>query len=68
MNESNKYPRGKLNEHDEGQTSMAIAADNKKGVVIVQFFKPIAWLGLPKQQALELSELLKSKANELIDA
>lgn len=52
------FPHGKLNEQDEGAIKMAIGYDQSKGVVMVNFGKPVAWFGLPPPEARELARLL----------
>ncbi len=60
-----RYPYGKADATDEGELSMAIAADHQVGIVRVAFGKPIAWLGLPSGKARALAALLVEKADEL---
>jgi hypothetical protein len=61
----NKYPRGKLNEDDEGELQFAIGADTKEGVVIISFGKNVSWLGMPPELARDLARLLNQKADEV---
>jgi hypothetical protein len=44
---------------------MAIAADHGNSIVRLQFGKPIAWLGLPANEARQLAAMLMEKATEL---
>jgi hypothetical protein len=37
---------------------MAIAYDKLNGIVRVEFGKPVAWLGLPPPEAIQLAKLL----------
>jgi len=60
-----QYPEGKLNEEDEGEIGVAIGIEN--GNVIVMFPKPVAWLGLPPEQAMEMGRTLIKRAREAID-
>jgi hypothetical protein len=60
-----RYPYGKADEHDEGELLMAIAADHGNSIVRLQFGKPIAWLGLPANEARQLAAMLMEKATEL---
>lgn len=57
-----KFPRGKLNEHDEGLLHMGVTV--KGDVVIIAFPKEIAWIGMPAEQAEELAGLLVKRAKE----
>lgn len=58
-----KFPDGKLNQDDEGELRMAVGV--RDGNVILDFGKPVHWLGLPKEHALKLAEMLQKKAEEL---
>jgi len=58
-----KYPRGKLNAHDEGELQLAIG--HKDGNVILDFGTPVAWLGLPPKEAKDLGMMLIKHANEI---
>lgn len=61
------FPRGHLDQHDEGALQMAIAAcpDPRGGVVRIEFGKPVAWLGLPPREARAFAALILEKVNEL---
>lgn len=62
-----EFPRGKLNEHDEGQIQMGFAMDPVKKVLIFNFGTPVAWFAMPKKEALELAEIIKKRAEEIPD-
>lgn len=55
-----EFPNGKLTDDDEGE--IAIGITTKDDVVIIDFGKPIAWIGFSKEQAKEIGELLIKKA------
>jgi len=57
------YPRGKFCEDDEGELAMRIGIQDK--TVILDFGKPVKWLGLAKQDAANLAKSLLEKANQL---
>ena len=59
------FPQGKLNADDEGELNVAVAADREHGVVRLDFGKPVAWLALPKEQALAWAQSIRDKAHEL---
>lgn len=63
MGKTNDYPRGKLNEHDEGGLRIAIGVQDR--TIIVDFGTPTAWIGLDKQTALALAASLTEKASQL---
>lgn len=58
-----KFPEGKLTAQDEGELMMAIIAVN--GKVVINFGTPTAWIGFTKEQAYELANTLRDKANSL---
>lgn len=60
MNE--QYPRGKLNADDEGALAIAITVKDK--TVIVDFGKPVNWLGLDADSARNLARTLLRRADE----
>lgn len=62
-----QYPQGKLNEHDEGVINIAVAADLKRQVLVVQFPERIRWFAMPKREAIELANLITKRALELAD-
>lgn len=58
-----KFPRGKITENDEGELKIAIGV--KDNTIIVDFGKQVCWLGLDKQSALELANILIKHANSM---
>ncbi len=58
-----KFPEGKLTKMDEGELAMAIGTH--QGKVVIDFGKPTAWIGFTKEQAYELANTLRDKANSL---
>ena len=54
------FPEGKLNGADEGGLRFAIGEEG--GNVIIKFGSPVAWLGMPPEQAVAMAELLIRKA------
>jgi hypothetical protein len=60
-----KFPRGKLNEHDDGGLNIAFVTDQRNGIVRIEFGKSITWLGLPAKEARQMASLLVEIADEL---
>lgn len=60
-----EYPKGKLNPSDEGALAFAIAVDPKKKLMIINFNKPVTWLGLYLPDAKNLHEKMGEKIKEL---
>lgn len=63
--EDSQFPEGHLSLDDEGKIGIAIGI--KDGNVIIQFPKPIAWLGLPADQAMEMGRVLIRRGREAIE-
>lgn len=56
-----KYPNGRVLPTDEGETKMAVT--NKNGVVIIDFGKPVAWVGFTATEIRGLIEVLTKHAD-----
>jgi hypothetical protein len=56
------FPRGKFNADDEGGLCFAVGHQDK--TVIVNFGKPVKWIGLDANGAMELAELIIAHALE----
>ena len=63
MTDENKYPQGKLNEHDEGELAIRVGIKNKK--VVIDFGKEIVWFGMDADMAANLGALLIKRAREI---
>ena len=63
IGKTNDYPRGKLNDADEGGLKIAIAVQDK--TVIVAFGTPTAWIGLDKHTAIAFANGILEKANAI---
>lgn len=63
---TNEFPKGKLNEQDEGEIRIAIAADTKNKKVIIDFGKSVKWIGFDPEQALDVAKSLIEKAGEAL--
>ena len=60
MGATNKFPQGKLQVDDDGELGFAVAVFESK--VIMSFGnKPVSWIGLDKEQAKNLAELILKK-------
>jgi len=57
------YPRGKLTQDDEGQLQVRIGI--RDATVIMDFDKPIRWLGMAPNNARDLAALLVQRADEI---
>jgi hypothetical protein len=62
-----KFPQGKVHATDEGELKFALAADHEHRVVLIDFGKPVVWMGLPPEDAVKLGLALIERAGELED-
>lgn len=60
-----RFPLGKLTPEDEGEIQFAVAADPKTKTIILDFGKPVVWLGMPRDDARKLVELILERIKEL---
>lgn len=62
LGDTGRYPQGALTKDDEGELRYAVGT--KDGKVCIDFGKPVAWVGMDADQALELAcTLVKQAAN-----
>ena len=59
------FSDGKISEDDGGDLRLAVAVDKSSNIVRIEFGKPTAWLGLPKNQAFAFGQMIRDKASEL---
>ena len=57
-----EFPQGKLNADDEGQLRMAITVKDDK--LIIDFGKPVHWLGMNKEEARQFAELILNRIDD----
>ena len=57
------FPQGKLNAHDEGEIQIAVG--NKDGKVILDFGKPVVWMGMDPNQATAVAASLIEHAKRV---
>jgi hypothetical protein len=53
-----RTPDGSVHETDEGEIRFGIAHDPNKRLVILNFGKPVTWVGMPPEQARDLGNSL----------
>jgi hypothetical protein len=58
-----EHPRGMLTPTDEGGIRFAVGSKN--GVVVIDFGKPVAWVGMPPAEARQLAESLVKHADHI---
>lgn len=52
------WSEGRTGPSDDGDLAFAIGSDPATGLVRVDFGKPVEWIGMPAQQAVELAQAL----------
>lgn len=57
------FPDGKLIEKDDGEIAVAFAV--YQGRLIMNFGKPVAWIGFTRKEVENMITLLTAKLNEL---
>lgn len=60
-----KFPDGSLDKSDEGEISFGVTSH--RGKVIINFGKPVAWLGMDSNQAAALAAFLLQHASRCRD-
>lgn len=55
-----EHPNGKLNADDAG--ALAFSVSTEAGRVVIRFPKPVAWMGMTGDEAMELAQLLLKHA------
>ena len=60
-----QFPQGKIDKTDEGEIAIAIAIGHRQNKVIINFGKPVAWIGFDKKQALQIAESLRTHAEQI---
>lgn len=58
-----QYPRGKLNESDQGALTISISIKEK--TIIIDFGKELSWIGLDKATAIHFSKQLSIYASRI---
>ncbi len=58
---SRQFPKGKLNEDDQGELTIGVATDKEKKTVIINFGKRVAWIGLPAEGLKIFINILQDK-------
>ncbi len=64
---TNKFPQGKVSNTDCGELRLAIGADLKQQIVVVDFGAPTSWIGMPRKQAIAFAEKIKNSAEKLLE-
>lgn len=58
-----RFPQGHLSPEDEGELALAVGVMD--GKVILNFGKPVMWIGFDADQARQLAQMIYDKAGSL---
>lgn len=59
-----KFPHGKLTRKDEGEIKFSVGLSMDKKRVVLNFGKAVRWVGMSRNQALDVSRAIEKTANE----
>lgn len=57
------FPRGKFSEDDEGALQLGIGVKDR--TLIIDFGKPVVWIGLDYDTAVQFAETILRRAKEI---
>lgn len=60
-----EYPAGRLDGSDDGALALMVAADPATGTVVIDFGKPVKWIGLKPADVAGLVKLLAHHARNV---
>lgn len=56
-----EYPAGRMGAEDDGVLTYAMANDDRHRTIIIRFPKPIEWIGMGLQEAVQLRDSLDER-------
>lgn len=59
------FPDGSIDETDEGEIQIAVAADEENKLVHLSFGTPVEWMSMKPQQAVEIAQALIKNARKV---
>ncbi len=60
-----QWPEGRVNGSDDGQIVFQITSDKDQGVIQLDFGKPVIWVGMNPQDAINLAQSLIQHARAI---
>jgi len=63
--EKRNYSQGRIGPDDDGDLTYVVRPDAEHEIVRLDFGKPVEWIGLPPQQAIELAQSLIRNARAI---
>jgi len=61
-----KYPEGRMGPEDEGQIALKVGINVRYKRIVMDFGKPVEWIGFGPERALALAASLIGKAEEVM--
>lgn len=58
-----KFPDGKLTDNDEGEIKIGVTVSDER--VVLAFGKKIEWIGLTREQAIQIGQTLIDRARQI---
>lgn len=59
------WPEGRIGATDDGELAVKIESDPDKEIVRLDFGKPVAWVAMPPEQAIQWAQLLIQHARKV---
>ena len=60
-----RYPRGKIHPEDQGETGLRIFIDGRTQTVVLDFMKPVCWLGFSARDVRNVARMLVQAADHI---
>ena len=60
-----EYPNGRLGAEDDGALAYAIAVDDSRRTIVIDFGKEVSWIGLDIEAAIQLRNSLTERIDYL---
>lgn len=60
-----QWPQGRIDGTDDGQIAFKVGGDAERGVVVIDFGKPVAWTAMSPQEAVQLAQMLIKHARAI---
>lgn len=62
-----KIPQGMLTPQDEGEIKFAVGLSMDKKRIVINFGKPVRWVGMNRNQAIDVGKAIIKTAKETIE-
>lgn len=60
-----KFPRGKINEDDEGELQIVIGINEEHKTIMIDFGKPVSWIGFGADEARAFANWILANADKI---